>query len=64
MPWTDSQRLIPESTAASPRQLAGVETLMQRYRDAGIYDISHNFYAGGRHEMRNEINRDEVTANF
>jgi alpha-beta hydrolase superfamily lysophospholipase len=27
-----------------------------------ILNISHNFYPGGRHEMLNEINRDEVRA--
>ena len=33
-----------------------------RYRTAGIYDISHDFYPGGRHEVLNEINRGEVRA--
>jgi alpha-beta hydrolase superfamily lysophospholipase len=33
---------------------------MERYRQAGISDISHDFYRGGRHEMLNEINRGEV----
>ena len=42
------------------QQLEGVELLMYRYRKAGIYDISHDFYPGGRHEMLNEINRGEV----
>jgi Glucodextranase, domain N len=27
---------------------------------AGVYDISYDFYPGGRHEMLNEINRGEV----
>jgi alpha-beta hydrolase superfamily lysophospholipase len=44
------------------QQLEGVELLMYRYRRAGIYDISHDFYAGGRHEMLNEVNREVVRA--
>jgi len=42
------------------QQLEGVELLIQRYEKAGLYDVSHDFYRGGRHEMLNEINRDEV----
>jgi alpha-beta hydrolase superfamily lysophospholipase len=42
------------------RQLDGVELLIRRYEKAGLYDVSHDFYKGGRHEMLNEINRDEV----
>ena len=42
------------------QQLDGVELLIQRYEKAGIYDVSHDFYQGGRHEMLNEINREEV----
>ena len=45
------------------QQLEGVEILIERYRKAGIYNISHDFYCGGRHEMLNEINRGEVIAN-
>jgi alpha-beta hydrolase superfamily lysophospholipase len=43
-------------------QLAGVRVLLERYRAAGIFDIAHDFYAGGRHEMLNEINRAEVVS--
>jgi alpha-beta hydrolase superfamily lysophospholipase len=42
------------------RQLEGVELLIHRYEKAGLYDVSHDFYRGGRHEMLNEINRGEV----
>jgi len=42
------------------QQLKGVETLIERYRQAGVHDICHDFYLGGRHEMLNEINRREV----
>jgi alpha-beta hydrolase superfamily lysophospholipase len=46
------------------QQLEGVELLMYRYRKAGIYDISNYFYPDGRHEMLNEINRNEVRAHL
>jgi len=42
------------------QQLEGVELLIERYEKAGLYDVSHDFYRGGRHEMLNEINREEV----
>jgi alpha-beta hydrolase superfamily lysophospholipase len=41
-------------------QLEGLALLIHRYEKAGLYDISHDFYLGGRHEMLNEINREEV----
>jgi len=44
------------------QKLEGIRTLIRRYRQAGLKDISHDFYPGGRHEMLNEINRDEVQA--
>jgi alpha-beta hydrolase superfamily lysophospholipase len=46
------------------QQLEGVRILIERYRKAGIQDIFHDFYPGGRHEMLNEINRDEVRAHL
>jgi len=42
------------------QELEGVQIQIDRYHKAGIYDISHDFYHGGRHEMLNEINRGEV----
>jgi alpha-beta hydrolase superfamily lysophospholipase len=39
-----------------------VEVLGQRYRDAGLTDVTVKLYDGARHEILNEINRDEVTA--
>jgi len=42
------------------QQLEGLALLIHRYERAGLYDISHDFYKGGRHEMLNEINREEV----
>jgi alpha-beta hydrolase superfamily lysophospholipase len=46
------------------QQLEGIRVLIDRYYEAEIYDITHDFYAGGRHEMLNEINRSEVRANL
>ena len=39
-----------------------VEVLGQRYRDAGLTDVTVKLYDGARHEILNELNRDEVTA--
>ena len=38
--------------------------LMERYRQAGLFDLSCHVYGAGRHEMLNEVNRDEVTTNL
>ncbi len=38
-----------------------VELLGQRYRDAGLADVTVTLYPGARHEILNETNRDEVT---
>lgn len=46
------------------QQLEGVRTLIDRYHKAGVSDISCDFYAGGRHEMLNEPNRDQVRTNL
>ena len=46
------------------QQLEGVRMLIERYHKAGIYDTTYDFYTGARHEMLNEINRDEVVANL
>jgi len=45
-------------------QLQGIRTLIDRYRQAGIRNISHDFYEGGRHEMLNELNRGQVRTNI
>lgn len=44
--------------------LAFLTPLVERYRAAGIADVTHDFYPGGRHEMLNETNRAEVVANL
>ena len=38
-----------------------VELLGQRYRDAGVQDVTVTLYDGARHEIFNETNRDEIT---
>ena len=45
-------------------KLTGIHTLLDRYLKAGIYDITYDFYAGGRHEMLNETNRSKVRENL
>ncbi|HEY1448662.1 MAG TPA: alpha/beta hydrolase [Caulobacteraceae bacterium] len=40
-----------------------VGALVDRYRAAGL-DVEHRVYSGGRHELFNETNRDEVTADL
>jgi alpha-beta hydrolase superfamily lysophospholipase len=41
-----------------------VQVLGQRYRDAGLADVTVTLYDGARHEILNETNRDEVTADI
>ena len=38
----------------------GIVTLYNTYKEAGCTQVSYKLYPGGRHEMLNEINRDEV----
>jgi alpha-beta hydrolase superfamily lysophospholipase len=46
------------------RNLEGLHLLEQRWREAGVRSIDKQYYPGGRHEMLNETNREEVTANI
>lgn len=39
---------------------ADVERMLQAYREAGLSAVTLRWYEGGRHEMFNETNRDEV----
>jgi alpha-beta hydrolase superfamily lysophospholipase len=41
---------------------AGGSALAEHYRAQGVADVTFTSYPGGRHELFNEINRDEVTA--
>lgn len=38
----------------------GVIRLFNRYKKYGVKDVTYKLYKGGRHEMLNEINKDEV----
>lgn len=38
-----------------------LDQLIAAYARAGLRDVTHRYYADGRHEMLNETNRDEVT---
>jgi alpha-beta hydrolase superfamily lysophospholipase len=39
----------------------GIMNLIKTYEELRLEDITYRLYEGGRHEMLNEINRDEVT---
>lgn len=41
-----------------------IQLLGQRYRDAGIADVTVKLYPAARHEILNETNRDEVIADI
>jgi alpha-beta hydrolase superfamily lysophospholipase len=43
-------------------QLALLRELARRYEEAGLRDVTVVTYPGARHEVFNEINRDEVVA--
>lgn len=43
---------------------AFANTLIDTYRSAGLGLVDHRVYAGGRHEMFNEIDRDRVIADL
>lgn len=45
-------------------RLARLTPLVERYREAGLTDVTLKVYPGGRHEMLNETNRDEVVADL
>lgn len=46
------------------RNTKGVRWLIDRYRKAGLTHVSHRFYEGGRHEMLNDVAREQVTADL
>lgn len=43
------------------RRLEGLQLLEDNWRAAGVQRIDTLFYEGGRHEVLNEVNRDQVT---
>ncbi|GLQ06382.1 alpha/beta hydrolase [Sneathiella chinensis] len=42
----------------------GIERLLAAYDRHGFSRVSHRFYPGGRHEILNETNRDQVMADY
>jgi alpha-beta hydrolase superfamily lysophospholipase len=50
-----------DPVSGNTRQL---EPWMEEYRAAGHVNLAHKFYPEARHELFNEINRDEVTADL
>lgn len=62
----DELPLLLIAGAADPinAQLALVELVAQRYRDAGLRAVETRWYVDARHELLNETNRDEVTADL
>lgn len=50
-----------DPVSGNTRQL---EPWMAEYRAAGMVNLTHKFYHDARHELFNEINRDEVTGNL
>ena len=42
----------------------GVQIVAQQFRDAGLRDVTVKLYDGGRHEMFNEVNKEEVVADL
>ncbi|MBK8470355.1 MAG: alpha/beta hydrolase [Actinomycetales bacterium] len=43
-------------------QTKGVQSVAEQLRRLGVHDVAVHFYADARHEILNEINRDEVMA--
>ncbi|MEV6210073.1 alpha/beta fold hydrolase [Kitasatospora sp. NPDC051914] len=43
-------------------ELALSDVVVERYRHAGLTDVTYRTYAGARHEILNETNREEVAA--
>jgi alpha-beta hydrolase superfamily lysophospholipase len=50
-----------DPVSGNTRQL---EPWMAEYRAAGLVNLAHKFYPDARHELFNETNRDEVTADL
>jgi len=45
-------------------ELEWLKPLAERYRAAGVVDVTEKYYPQGRHEMLNETNRDEVMSDL
>lgn len=60
---------IPVYAFAGSKDPVGLEgkgflVLVKKWKDAGVKDLTYHLYENGRHEMLNEINRDEVIGNL
>ncbi|MBC7934926.1 MAG: alpha/beta fold hydrolase [Rhizobacter sp.] len=60
---------IPVYAFAGDKDPVGLEgkgflTLVEKWKAAGVKDFSYDLYKDGRHEMMNEINREEVLQNL
>lgn len=58
--------ILIASGDADPLAAGGalVQLLGQRYREAGLADVTVKLYAAARHEILNETNRDSITADI
>ncbi len=54
-------RIISGSRDAVGADTKSVQQLLAAYRAAGLERVTHRFYPEARHELFNELNRDEVT---
>ncbi len=61
IPKTLPVLLLNGSDDAACRGETGARALERLYRNAGLSDITLKLYAGGRHELFNDLCRDEVT---
>jgi len=80
MLWAMDRNAEPDNVAKVPKDLPlllfagdqdpvgengeGMTRLAEAYRRAGIRDVRLVLYPGGRHEMLNETNREQVMADF
>lgn len=60
---------VPVYAFAGSKDPVGLEgkgflTLIHKWKAAGVNDLSYHLYDGGRHEMMNEINSEEVLKNI
>ncbi len=56
--------LVSGSLDPVSQSTAGVRQLMDAYRVAGLTRVTHTFYPDARHELLNETNREQVTADL
>ena len=54
----------PISAPTMPLGKNGQQKLAEALQTAGVKDVTLTLYAGGRHEMFNEINREQVTTDL